>query len=147
MEPVPLRIPCILAAAAAVALAAPPRLSPHELSGFLKMISASVGEANRNKIDCLDDRLASDLKKEGVAIDPSARVGYAESLVQVRTFAAVDKLVVCSDKSLLKDGAALAVVKEGGKPTLYLSGANLRKAKEAGITLSDTVVKIAQVVD
>ena len=58
-------------------------------------------------------------------------------LVQVRTFESMGKLVVCCDRSLLRDGATIAVVKEDGKPAIYIHNGNRQKVKETCITISD----------
>ena len=135
-----MRTPALFLVAATLASAAPSRLTTHELSGFLKVITSSVGEANRGRIDCLDDKVAEELQKNGVALDPAAKVAYADSLVQVRTFESMGKLVVCSDKALLREGATIAVVKEDGKPVIYIHNGNRQKVQEGGITISDTLV-------
>jgi len=115
-----LRSAFLLAAVTVAAPAAQPRMSIQELSGFIKVITYSVGEASRGRIDCLDDDVAAQLQKSGVTVDPSAPVAYAENLVQVRTFEAQGKLVICNDKALLKEGATIAGGEGAGKPVIYI---------------------------
>lgn len=134
-----------LGLAAPALVAAAPRLSTRELGGFLKLIAASAGASAQGRMDCLDDDVAAELKDRGVALDVRAPIAYADGLVQVRTFSATDKLIVCGDKALLRDGATVAIVKEAGKPVVYIDSARKKHFEEAGITFSDVLLKIAKV--
>jgi hypothetical protein len=134
-------------AATSLAGAAQPKMSLRELTGFLKLVSNSVGEASKGKVDCLDAKISEELQKSGVTVDPTAKVAYAENVVQVRTLESVGKLVICADKALFKEGATIAVVKEDGKPAIYVDNAHQQALQKAGVVLSDTFMKMAKVVD
>ena len=94
----------------------------------------------------MNDELAAEMQAHGISIDVRAIVAYAENNVQVRTFQSMDKLIICSDKALLKDGATIAIVKEGGKPAIYIDSARKKAFEEAGVTFSDTLLKIAKII-
>ena len=50
------------------------------------------------------------------------------------------RLVACGDEGLLKDGASIAIFKEGGRPVIVLS---LKNAAANGFTFSDALLKMA----
>jgi hypothetical protein len=147
MEASPLRTVFTLFAATALATAAQPKMTLHELTGFVKVVSNSVGEASKGKVDCLDAKIADELQKSGVAVDPTAKVAFADNVVQVRTLDSMGKLVICADKSLFKEGATIAVVKEDGKPAIYVDSTHKVALAKSGIVLSDTFLKMAKLVD
>jgi len=128
-------IPMILLALSAT----PPHLTPAELVPFLKVISASLGTPGR--VACKDIDLSMQLKQDGLSPDGSAPVAWAASEVQIRNYlAAGSRLVVCGDEAGLKDGASIAIFREGGKPVLVVS---VKNAAANGFTLSDALLKIA----
>jgi len=141
----PFSILLALGLAGAALAATAPRIPTKDLGGFLKVIVASAGGQAQGRMDCLDDDVAAEMKGRGVTLDVRAPIAYADNLVQVRTFSSTDKLIVCSDKALLRDGATVAIVKEAGKPVIYIDGARKKHFEEAGITFSDTLLKIAKV--
>jgi len=137
-------IPFVIPLACVAGLAAAPKMSVKELGGFIKVITASGGPRCQGRLDCLDDDVAAEMKTRGVALDVKSPIAYATNLVQVRSFNAMDKLVICNDKALLKEGATIAIVREDGKPAIYIDNARKKAFEEAGITFSDTLVKIAK---
>ena len=90
-----------------VMIGATPKLTVKELGGFLKVIVASAGAADQGRMDCLDDAVTEEMKSRGLTLDVRSRIAFAANLVQVRTFNAVDKLIVCTDKTFLKEGATI----------------------------------------
>ena len=116
-----------------------PLLSPGELTPFLRVISASMGAPGR--VACKDIDLSMQLKKDGLSPDAKAPMAFAVSPAQIKTYLADGKLVVCGEEALLKEGASIAIFKEGGKSVMVVS---LKNASASGFTLSDTLLKIAR---
>ena len=115
-----------------------PHLSPAEMTPFLRVISASVGVPGR--VACRDIDISIQLKKDGLSPDATSPVAWAASGSQIATFLTEGKLVVCGRESGLKDGASIAVFKEGGKPVMAVSP---RNAALGGFILSDALLKIS----
>ena len=123
-----------------VASATTPRVSPVELTPFLKVITTSAGSPGR--IACRDMDLGLQLKKSGVSPDASSPLAWAANETQLKDYLAEGKLVVAGDATLLASGATIAVVKEHGKPVILISARNLAASK---VTLSDSLMKISRV--
>ena len=136
----------LLAVSCSLGMAATARLPIKDLGGFIKVITASAGPKCQGRLDCLDDAVAAEMKAHGLAIDVRSPIAFAVNVVQVRTFGAVDKLVICNDKALLKEGATIAIVLEDGKPVIYIDKGQKKSFEEAGILFSDTLMKIARVI-
>ena len=130
----------------AVMIGATPKLTVKELGGFLKVIVASAGAADQGRMDCLEDGVSAEMKSRGITLDGRSRIAFAANLVQVRTFNAVDKLIICTDKTYLKEGATIAIVREDGKPAIYIDIKRKKSFEEAGVTFSDTLLKMAKFV-
>ena len=122
------------------AMAATPSVSAAELTPFLKVITASAGAPGR--IACRDIDLSMQLKKDGLSPDARSPVAWAASAGQVASYLAEGKLVVAGDAALLSQGAAIAIVKEQGKPVILVSSKNVAAS---GVTLSDALRKLAKV--
>ena len=122
------------------AMAATPSVSAAELTPFLKVITASAGAPGR--IACRDIDLSMQLKKDGLSPDARSPVAWAASAGQVASYLAEGKLVVAGDAALLSQGAAIAIVKEQGKPVILV---NAKNVAASGVTLSDALMKIARV--
>jgi len=127
-------------------IGATPKLTVKELGGFLKVIVASAGAADQGRMDCLEDGVSAEMKSRGITLDGRSRIAFAANLVQVRTFNAVDKLIICTDKTYLKEGATIAIVREDGKPAIYIDIKRKKSFEEAGVTFSDTLLKMAKFV-
>ena len=115
-----------------------PRLTPAEMTPFLRVISASAGVPGR--VACRDIDIAMQLKKDGLSPDATSPVAWAASANQIKTFLGEGKLVVCGTEPGLKDGASIAIFKEHGKTIMVVS---TRNAGLGGFTLSDALLKIA----
>lgn len=118
---------------------AAPRLSPAELSPFLKVISAGAGAPGR--VACRDIDEAIQMKKDGLSPDAKAPVAWAANAAQIKAYLAEGKLVVTGDPADFEAGASIVVTRESGKPVLIIDN---RNAAASGIALSDTVMKIAR---
>lgn len=113
--------------------------STQELATLLRVLSAQAGTPGR--IACKDIDLSLQMKKDGLSTDPRSPVAWASDAAQARAYKADGKFVICADPALLKEGAALAVVREGGRTGLLLHSAN---AQASGLTLSDAILKVAK---
>ena len=118
----------------------PARLTPAEMTPFLRVISASAGAPGR--VACRDIDVSIQLKKDGLSPDAKSPVAWAASDSQLKSFLAEGKLVVCGESSGLKAGASIAVFKENGKTVIAVS---IKNAAAGGFTLSDALLKIATV--
>ena len=98
--------------------------------------------AAQKSVDCPDKEVAGELANLGVAVAGDSRVAWADNKGEVARLAQASKLVICGTRTLLADGAALAVVAEGGHPALYMNPKALAKS---GISLPDSISKIAKV--
>ena len=137
MQP-PFLVPALVTTLAA----ASPGLSPKEMCPFLRVISASLGAEAAGRVACRDIDVAMELKHGGLSPDAKAPLAFAASDAQIVEYLAQGKLVVCATEPGLKQGAAIALLKEGGKPVLVVS---LKNANAAGVALSDALIKIARV--
>jgi len=123
-----------------IALAtAAPQLSPAERDPFLRVLSAGAGAPGR--IACKDIDQAMQMKKDGLSPDAKAPVAWAANAAQIKDYLAEGKLVVSGDPADFKAGASIVITREHGKPALIIDS---RNAAASGVTLSDTVLKIAR---
>jgi hypothetical protein len=107
---------------------------------FLKVVSASAGAPGR--IACRDMDLSMAMKKLGMSPDAKAPVAWAANPDQLKDYLAEGKLVVAGDPAMLKAGAGVAIILEGGKPVILV---NMKNVQTSGITLSDALLKISRV--
>jgi len=131
-------VPILILAPVALAGATP--VSAAELTPFLKVITSSAGAPGR--IACRDIDLAMQLKKDGLSPDAKSPVAWAASASQLASYLAEGKLVVAGDAAMLNQGAAIAIIKEQGKPVILV---NAKNVAASGVTLSDALMKIARV--
>ena len=116
-----------------------PPMSPAELIPFLRVISASMGTPGRVCVKDID--LSMQLKKDGLSPDGGAPLAWAKNENQVKNYLGDGKrLVACGDEHFLKEGASIAIFKEGGRPVLVLS---VKNAAANGFTFSDALLKMA----
>jgi len=113
--------------------------SAEELAALLRVLTTQAGFAGR--IACRDLDMTVQLKKVGLSTDFRSSIAWATTPDQARAYKAEGKFVVCADPALFKDGAAMAIVREKGQMGLVLHGAN---AQGTGVTLSDTILKVAK---
>lgn len=110
-----------------------------ELAALLRVLTTQAGFAGR--IACRDLDMTVQLKKVGLSTDYRSSIAWAATPDQARAYKAEGKFVVCADPILFKDGAAMAIVREKGQMGLVLHAAN---AQGTGVTLSDTILKVAK---
>lgn len=115
-------------------------VAPSISARVLRVVTGSGGGENR--VACADPEVATELKRLGVEIDPKARVAWAASEQELKSLLNHGHLVVCGNPALLSKGAGLVLALEGGRPVIYMHPGNV---KASGVTLSDSVLKIAKV--
>ena len=113
-------------------------LSPATEAKFLKILLASTGQFG---FSCSDPAFKTTLEASGLAVAPGFKMAWAASEAEVKTLKASGKLVIVPKVAWLKLGGSIALVEEAGKPQIYINPANI---KASGMTLSDTIVKMAK---
>ncbi len=81
------------------------------------------------------------LEASGLAVAPGFKMAWAATEAEVKPLKAAGKLVIVPKLAWLKLGGAIALIEEDGKPQIYINPANI---KASGMTLSDTIVKMAK---
>jgi hypothetical protein len=114
-------------------------LAAPTVAKFIRVIASSGG----GKAACRDRDVAAELATLGVAVDPESKVVWVSLEAEVGKLARMGRLVICGKLELLAAGASVALVAEGGRPTIYISAKNLAGT---GVALSDSVLKISKVV-
>jgi hypothetical protein len=113
-------------------------LSQETQAKFLKLLLSSTGQFG---FACNDAAFKAKLEADGLSVAPGFKMAWAASEAEVKSLKAAGKLVIVPKLAWLKLGGAIALVEEDGKPQIYLSAANV---KASGMTLSDTIVKMAK---
>lgn len=107
------------------------------MAGLLKEIAKLAGTPG--KVATSNSTVKAELKKLGIQIDESATLAYATTEEGVKAMKAEKKMVVCDRLDLLRKGAAIAIVEEDGKPSIYL---HMRNMRASGVRLPDTSMKL-----
>ena len=133
-----------ISVAVALVLLLPAGLSAGDLpeavqAKFIKLLAASAGSPG--KVACKDASMAGELGKVGITVSPGSKVAWAASESEVKSLKASGKLVICGKLAWLPEGAAIAIVEEGGKPQIYL---HMGHVAASGVALSDSVLKIGR---
>ena len=105
---------------------------------FLKILLSATGQFG---FACSDPGFKTKLEASGLSVAPGFKMAWAESEAEVKSLKAAGKLVIVSRLAWLKLGASIAIIEEDGKPQIYIHPGNL---KASGMTLSDTIVKMAK---
>jgi len=113
-------------------------LPPETQAKFLKILLSSIGQFG---FACSDAGFKGKLEAAGIAVAPGFKMAWAATEAEVKALKAAGKLVIVPALALLKDGGALAIVDEAGKPQIYINAAHV---KASGMVLSDTIVKMAK---
>jgi hypothetical protein len=113
-------------------------LAPETQAKFLKILLSSTGQFG---FSCTDPGFKGKLEANGIAVAPGFKMAWAASEAEVKTLKAAGKLVIVPKLAWLKVGGSVAIVEEAGKPQIYL---NVGNVKASGMTLSDTIVKMAK---
>ena len=105
---------------------------------FLKILLSSTGQFG---FSCSDPAFKAMLEASGLAVAPGFKMAWAASEAEVKALKASGKLVIVPKLAWLKEGGSIAIIEEAGKPQIYINPANI---KASGMTLSDTIVKMAK---
>ena len=105
---------------------------------FVKILLSSAGQFG---FACNDPSLKAKLESMGVSVGPGFKYAWGSSEAEVRALKAQDRFIICPTVDWLKSGGCIAIVEEGGKPTLYIHVAN---TKASGVTVSDAISRIAK---
>ena len=127
----------------ALLLVAPIQAGEVAAPTIAKIIRIVASSGNNVKVACLDPEVAAELGKLGLSLDPEARIVWAISDQDVVRLAKQNKLVICGQLGQLAQGGAVAIVAEGGRPSIYIRPANVALSK---VSLPDAVIKIGKVV-
>ena len=114
-------------------------LAPTTEAKFVRVITVASGGG---KVECANKEIAGELTSLGLALDPEAKVAWADTDKDVVRLAKLGRLVICGNVDWLAQGAAVAIVAEGGRPSISIS---LRALANAGVSLPDAVLKISKV--
>ena len=114
-------------------------LPMEDAAKHLLTIAASAGYQGR--IACRDLDMSLALKRQGISTDPRSPIAWAASLSQVELYGADHKLILCADKALLDQGAAIALVSEGGRLVIYLHQGH---AAKASVPVPDAILRLAR---
>lgn len=114
-------------------------LPMEDAARHLLTIAASAGYQGR--IACRDLDMSLALKRQGISTDPRSPIAWAASPAQVELYGADRKLILCADKGLLDQGAAIALVSEGGRLVIYLHQGN---AAKASVPVPDAILRLAR---
>jgi len=114
-------------------------LAAPTVAKFIRVIASSGG----GKAACRDKEVAAELATLGVPVDAESKVVWVTLEAEVGKLAKLGRLVVGGKLEMLAAGASVALVAEGGRPTIYVSAKNLAGT---GVTLPDSVLKISKVV-
>lgn len=110
------------------------------LAKIIRVLAVTTGDS---KVTCQDAELAAELVKVGIAVEDGARIVWALNDKDVQRWVKANRLVVCGQLSSLSQGAAIAVVLEGGRPAIYINAAN---AASARVAIPDAFLKFGKVV-
>ena len=115
-------------------------LAAPTVARFIRVIVFSTGGG---EVACSDKEVAGELSALFVPIAKASKVVWVGSDQEVAKLGKLGKLVICGRVDLLAAGGAVAIVAEGGRPTIYVNTKNLAGS---GLTLSDSVLKTCKVV-
>ena len=110
------------------------------LNTQVKLIRIMMSSAGQYGIACPDPAMKAKLESVGINIGPTYRLGLATSEEEVKSLKKAGKLVIVNNSAWLSAGASIAVTSVDGKPQITLNSANI---KASGVTLSDTLIKMA----
>lgn len=95
-------------------------LAPSLAAKFMNIISTSDGGDGR--VACAPGEMAQELGKAGVKVDDGGTFAWANNPGELAAFQKQGKIVVVGSMDLLKAGAPLALVAQGGRPAVFISG-------------------------
>lgn len=115
-------------------------LAAPTVARFIRVIAYSTGAG---EVTCKDKEVAGALSALFVAVQEGSKVVWVGSDRDVAKFGKLGKLVICGRVDLLAAGGAVAIVAEGGRPTMYVHPKHLASS---GLSLSESVLQTCKVV-
>ena len=135
----------ILKAALLAGLLAGPAWSqevpPPTEAKILKILAASL-DGGSPSVSCRSFELKKECSALGVPLNDGGSLVWVTTPAEAKAANQQGRLVICGSMDLLAAGAALALVSEGGRPTIYVNPGNLAKSQAK---LSDSVMKMTKV--
>lgn len=110
------------------------------LNTQIKLLRIMMSSAGQYGIACPDAATKAKLESVGINIGPNYKLGLAMTEEEVKSLKKAGKLVIVNNSAWLSAGASIAVTSQDGKPQITLNAANI---KASGVTLSDTLIKMA----
>ncbi len=140
MRPHPFNFSWALAAVLTTAgsLQAQEPLASSLAARFLKIVVTADG--GDGTMACAAGEMKQELEKAGITVDPAAKFAWAATNAEVQLYTKEGKVVIGSSVDMLRTGAPLALMGEGGKPTLFISLAGKNNLK-----VPTTLKRIARV--
>jgi len=132
----------VAALAAGLALPGSAAEVPPKLVAKLLKVIVTTAEGGNGAIECHDFEVKRELLALGVNVEDHGLVAWVTDPQSALKASVAHKLGVGSSLVLLDQGAALVIVNEGGRPTLYMSALLKDNAK---VKPSDAVAKISKV--
>lgn len=130
----------IMAGVTAYASVGTADLAPTPLSRLIKAIAANTGEGVA-QVACEDPQLVRVMRREGLTVAEEAKVAWASSEEEVRTFAQQGKLVMCANPDWVRSGASIVVQVEGGRPVYIV---HLAPMRQSGVYVRAAVLHYAK---
>jgi hypothetical protein len=104
---------------------------------FLRIVMSSCGQYGV----CVPDAATkAKLESVGLNVAPTFKLAFASTEDEVKSLKKAGKLVIVTNPEWLSAGASISVASVDGKPQIQLNAANV---KASGLTLSDTLIKMA----
>ena len=112
-------------------------LPPEVAAKLIRIIATATG----GKVSCRDATMKSALEGVGVTVDGDSKIVWATNPVEIKMLRSQNRLVITSNKNFLSNGAAIAIMEDGGKPKIYIHQPNIAAS---GVTLSDAIYKVGE---
>jgi hypothetical protein len=114
-------------------------LAPATLAKILKLVMTDAREPD---IACTDAQLKGELVKARVALHPDSRIVWVKSPEEAASFATSSRITIGGKVALLKSGAIVALVSEGGRPVFYI---NKEGAMARRVALPHSILQLGKV--
>lgn len=114
-------------------------LAPATLAKILKLVMTDAKEPD---IACTDPQLRLELAKVGVPLHPDSRIVWVKSPEEAASFATSNRITLGGKVALLKNGAIVALVSEGGRPAFYI---NKQGAMARRVALPQSILQLGKV--
>lgn len=114
-------------------------LAPATLAKILKLV---MSDAKEPDMACTDPQLRGELVKAGVTLHPDSRIVWVKSPEEAASHATSSRITIGGKVALLKSGAIVALVSEGGRPAFYV---NKEGARARRVSLPHSILQLGKV--